>query len=57
MRSIRAVTRMDESKRINCRRYGGKKKFIKRSQHQLAASDRKAAITVGVIMGVFLSES
>ena len=35
----------------------GKKKFNKRSPHQLAAyhtSDRKAAVTVGVIMGVFL---
>lgn len=36
-----------------------KKKSTKRSPHQLAAyntSDRKAAITVGVIMGVFLGE-
>jgi hypothetical protein len=36
-----------------------KKKFAKRSPHQLAAyhtSDRKAAVTVGVIMGVFLGK-
>lgn len=71
VRSIRAVTRTghDESQqqqqqRIpppSSRRYGCKKKFIiKRSPHQLAAyntSDRKAAVTVGVIMGVFLGKS
>lgn len=37
-----------------------KKKSTKRSPHQLAAyntSDRKAAVTVGVIMGVFLGET
>lgn len=35
VRSIRAVTRTDESQRISCRRNGGKKKFCKRSPHQL----------------------
>jgi hypothetical protein len=38
---------------------GGKKKFNKRSPHQLTAyhtSDRKAATTVGIIMGVFLGK-
>lgn len=64
VRSIRAVTRTghDESHQHvpqpNGRRFVGKKKFIiKRSPHQLAAyntSDRKAAVTVGVIMGTFL---
>jgi hypothetical protein len=37
----------------------GKRMKSKRSPHQLAAyhtSDRKAAVTVGVIMGVFLGE-
>lgn len=65
VRSIRAVTRTghDESQQrvtASSRRYGGKKKFIKRSPHQLAAyntSDRKAAVTVGVIMGIFLGET
>ncbi|KAL7044470.1 hypothetical protein ACKWTF_001916 [Chironomus riparius] len=71
VRSIRAVTRtttdqMEHRLTVPCnRRQGngshfnglGKKKFNKRSPHQLAAyntSDRKAAVTVGVIMGVFL---
>lgn len=65
VRSIRAVTRTghDELQQCNSppsRRYVGKKKFIKRSPHQLAAyntSDRKAAVTVGVIMGVFLGKN
>lgn len=73
VRSIRAVTRtsVDEMEHrivVPChRRHGngstfsglGKKKFNKRSPHQLAAyhtSDRKAAVTVGVIMGVFLGK-
>ena len=73
VRSIRAVTRtttdqMEHRLTVPCnRRQGngshfsglGKKKFNKRSPHQLAAyntSDRKAAVTVGVIMGVFLGE-
>lgn len=73
VRSIRAVTRTttDEMERrivVPCnRRHGngshfsgiGKKKFNKRSPHQLAAyntSDKKAAVTVGVIMGVFLGK-
>ncbi|CAO1356089.1 unnamed protein product [Diamesa tonsa] len=61
VRSIRAVTRTgcDESLRntSSSRRNGGKK-FVKRYQpNQMSAyhtSDRKAAVTVGVIMGTFL---
>lgn len=45
-----------QNRRNRCK----KKKSTKRSPHQLAAyntSDRKAAVTVGVIMGVFLGET
>jgi hypothetical protein len=69
VRSIRAVTktRHIESPKVDVRqnylspqrRFISKKKFINRNHPQLGAyntSDRKAAVTVGVIMGTFLGK-